>query len=74
MLAKEMKIWSKLKHRNVLPLLGYFIERGELPTFISEWMVNDSLFDYMKDDISGGIESLSIVILFHWTILMSQMC
>ena len=55
-----MKIWSTLKHRNILPLLGYFVEGGEYPNFISMWMENGSLFEYMED-ISGGVESLYIV-------------
>jgi len=59
-LAKEMKIWSALQHRNVLPLLGFFIQGGEFPNFISEWMVNGSLFDYLKI-FSGGIESFSMI-------------
>lgn len=56
-LAKEMKIWSTLQHKNVLPLLGYVIEDGKLPNLISEWMVDGSLFEYLKF-ISSGTESL----------------
>ncbi|KLO13728.1 kinase-like protein [Schizopora paradoxa] len=59
-LAKEMKIWSTLNHKNILPLLGYFVEGGKYPNFISMWMENGSLYDYMEE-ISGGIESLSIM-------------
>lgn len=63
-----MKIWSTLNHKNVLPLLGYFIEGGEFPNFISTWMENGSLFDYIKL-IPDGIETFSLVS-FYITVLM----
>jgi len=48
-LAKEMQIWAKLQHHNVLPLLGYYIEGDNaMPAFVSEWMVKGTLHDFMK--------------------------
>ncbi|OCB92096.1 kinase-like protein [Sanghuangporus baumii] len=46
-LAKEIRVWSGLYHRNVLPLLGYVIE-GEYPSLISEWMENGTVSRYMR--------------------------
>ncbi len=47
-LAKEIQIWASLKHENVLPFLGYYIEgKKKLPNLVSEWMVNGSLLLYM---------------------------
>jgi serine/threonine protein kinase len=42
-----MRVWAKLKHPNVLPLLG-FIMSGPYPSLISEWMENGSLSTFMK--------------------------
>ncbi|KLO09787.1 kinase-like protein [Schizopora paradoxa] len=44
--VKEIRIWSKLQHPNVHPLLEYVID-GDRPSFISEWMENGSLRGYM---------------------------
>ncbi|KLO12884.1 kinase-like protein [Schizopora paradoxa] len=48
-LAREVYIWSKLKHKNVLPLLGCFLEGDEFPNLVSEWMVKGTLYDYMPN-------------------------
>ncbi|KLO07120.1 kinase-like protein [Schizopora paradoxa] len=40
--AKEIRIWSELNHKNVLPLLGYMIE-GNYMSLVSEWMERGSL-------------------------------
>ncbi|KLO16775.1 kinase-like protein, partial [Schizopora paradoxa] len=58
---KELYIWSKLDHPNVLPLLGYFIEDGELPNLVSEWMERGTLHDYMKNVVSND-QKLAMVI------------
>ncbi|KAL5513537.1 hypothetical protein ACEPAH_3936 [Sanghuangporus vaninii] len=47
-LVKEIRVWSGLYHRNVLPLLGYVIE-GEYPSLISEWMENGTVSRYMRE-------------------------
>ncbi|KLO06091.1 kinase-like protein [Schizopora paradoxa] len=54
-LAKEIRIWSKLEHKNIVPLLGYFVEgRGRMPSLVSEWMEKGTLFDFMKLLPRGG--------------------
>jgi len=40
--AKEIRVWAKLSHPNVLPLLGYTME-GKYPSLLSEWMERGSL-------------------------------
>lgn len=45
-MTTEFKIWTDLKHANVLPFVGY-IMRGDLPCFVSEWMDNGSVRDYL---------------------------
>jgi len=61
-LAKEIRIWSKLKHENVLPLLGYLIEGSNMmPSLISEWMEKGTLRESMKSFPRGGIETCEML-------------
>ncbi|KAI5116781.1 hypothetical protein M0805_008735 [Coniferiporia weirii] len=47
--AKEIYIWSKLDHRNLLRLQGYItITEGNLPALVSEWMENGTVLNYVK--------------------------
>ncbi|THG99472.1 hypothetical protein EW145_g7261 [Phellinidium pouzarii] len=48
LVAREIYIWSKLEHPNVLQLLGYIIEKDGLPSLVSEWMENGSVLEYVK--------------------------
>ena len=46
----EIRIWAKLDHENVLPLMGFYFEGNELmPNLVSEWMEDGTLVDYMRD-------------------------
>lgn len=45
--ARELYHWSKLKHPNVLPLLGLAVFRGHL-SMVSEWMRNGSMIAYLR--------------------------
>ncbi|KLO13875.1 kinase-like protein [Schizopora paradoxa] len=61
-LAKEILIWSKLVHENILPLLGYFAEGNDvMPSLVSEWMEKGTLHDFMKTFPRGGIITCSIL-------------
>jgi len=40
--ARELNVWYRLKHPNVLPLLGYLLEENRL-SFVSKWMEEGSL-------------------------------
>lgn len=45
---EEVRIWAKLDHPNVLPLLGYAVEpKTRYPIFVSEWMSNGSAWTYV---------------------------
>lgn len=48
MLARELKLWSSLRHPNILPLYG-FINRDHLCqfSFVSEWMENGRADKYV---------------------------
>ncbi|KAH8110557.1 kinase-like protein, partial [Phellopilus nigrolimitatus] len=47
LLAKEIKVWSELKHPNILPLWGYVLE-GAYPCLVSERMDNGTVSSYIK--------------------------
>ncbi|CAE6415854.1 unnamed protein product [Rhizoctonia solani] len=44
--AKELYHWSKLRHTNVLPLMGLAMYRGHI-SMVSEWMSNGNLSRYL---------------------------
>ena len=49
--AKEVYVWSKLSHPNVLPLLGFaFCEDTRFPLLISEWMHFGTAWSYVQDN------------------------
>ncbi|KAG9125982.1 hypothetical protein FRC07_005362 [Ceratobasidium sp. 392] len=45
--ARELYIWSKCQHVNVLPLLGLVLLQGQI-RMVSLWMENGSLPDYLN--------------------------
>ncbi|KAL5522769.1 hypothetical protein ACEPAG_8787 [Sanghuangporus baumii] len=57
LLRKELFVWSKLRHANILPLLG-FVKEGDYPSVISEWMENGTIKQYMKSSPSVDPEPL----------------
>ncbi|THH06165.1 hypothetical protein EW145_g4263 [Phellinidium pouzarii] len=46
--AKELYIWAKLDHKNVLALKGFIIEKTGFPSLISEWMENGTVLEFVK--------------------------
>ncbi|EJC99186.1 kinase-like protein [Fomitiporia mediterranea MF3/22] len=47
LLAKELYVWSKLDHPNILPLQGFALE-GAYPLVISEWLENGTVREYLQ--------------------------
>ncbi|KAL5480710.1 hypothetical protein ACEPAI_9650 [Sanghuangporus weigelae] len=46
---KEIYVWSKLRHKNILPLIGYAFSNGNgYPLLVSEWMDNGSAWTYVQ--------------------------
>lgn len=46
----RVRLWSKLDHPNVLPLLGFFLEGPMMiPNLVSEWMRNGTVREYMRN-------------------------
>ncbi|KAL5504025.1 hypothetical protein ACEPAH_8098 [Sanghuangporus vaninii] len=58
-LAREMDVWSKLKHPNILPFLGFIIEKG-YPSLISEWVEHGTLRKFLKKCTNPDIVRLSL--------------
>ncbi|KDQ16379.1 hypothetical protein BOTBODRAFT_92589, partial [Botryobasidium botryosum FD-172 SS1] len=67
-LAREVKVWSRLKHHHVLPFLGVCTV-GSVPYLISPWMENGHVLEYLKNhpnvdrrrllaQVAGGLEYL----------------
>ena len=55
---KEIYVWSKLKHPNVLPLLGYAFDADTgYPMLISPWMERAMRFHTFGTTISPLSES-----------------
>ncbi len=45
-----MRLWSRLAHPNVLPLLGFLLDgRDAIPNLISEWMDKGTMTSYMRE-------------------------
>ncbi|KAG8974267.1 hypothetical protein FRC05_007691 [Tulasnella sp. 425] len=48
-LARELNIWAKIKHPNVVELIGYYLdEKYEAPLLISALMTNGNVLDYIE--------------------------
>ncbi|KAG8713223.1 hypothetical protein FRC09_018964 [Ceratobasidium sp. 395] len=45
--TRELYIWSKCRHRNVLPLLGLVVFKGQI-RMVSKWVENGSLPSYLR--------------------------
>ncbi|KAG8213796.1 kinase-like domain-containing protein [Butyriboletus roseoflavus] len=46
-LRRELRVWGRLRHRNVVPLLGVVSGFGPLPSMVSPWFCNGSLSQYL---------------------------
>ncbi|KAL5531785.1 hypothetical protein ACEPAF_5347 [Sanghuangporus sanghuang] len=59
--TREIYVWSKLSHRNILPLLGYAIDKStEFPMLISEWMENGSAWNFVTRHLDCDIMHLLV--------------
>ncbi|KAG6329518.1 hypothetical protein ID866_9572 [Astraeus odoratus] len=46
---REVYVWSKLRHPNIVPLLGITTKFNHGVAIVSEWMQNGNAFDYVQD-------------------------
>ncbi|KAL5496050.1 hypothetical protein ACEPAH_3143 [Sanghuangporus vaninii] len=58
---REIYVWSRLKHPNILPLLGFAVDDSSgYPLLISEWMENGSAWEYVTRNPSCNVMDLVI--------------
>ncbi|OCB88110.1 kinase-like protein [Sanghuangporus baumii] len=63
---KELYVWAKLKHKNILPLLGYaFEQKSNYPLLVSEWMENGSAWDFVKSHLDYYRHSSGYIAYLH---------
>ena len=72
--CKQVILWSKLSHPNVLKLLGAYgdMEKGPLTT-VSEWVTGGDIMEYTKHNPANRLELVSNSIFFpHKFLPLSQ--
>ncbi|KAF9233547.1 kinase-like domain-containing protein, partial [Melanogaster broomeanus] len=47
-LRRELKVWARLKHENILPLLGVAKGYGPFTALVCPWMDNGTLSSYLE--------------------------
>lgn len=47
MFERESKIWRRLNHPNILPLIGLAYDFGPIPCIITPWMSEGVLTDFI---------------------------
>ncbi|ELU39093.1 protein tyrosine kinase domain-containing protein [Rhizoctonia solani AG-1 IA] len=47
--ARELSCWSSYKHKNILPILGFAIVKGDL-AMVSRWMKNGYVTEYVVNN------------------------
>ncbi|KAG6329783.1 hypothetical protein ID866_9305 [Astraeus odoratus] len=48
-ILREVHVWSKLTHENVLPLIGITTDFDATVSLVSEWMMSGNAHDYVQD-------------------------
>ncbi|KAH8111757.1 kinase-like domain-containing protein [Phellopilus nigrolimitatus] len=61
-IVREMNVWSKLKHENIVPLLGIWenFKPNSYTVPVSPWMTNGTLEKYSRNDLNMS-QRLSIM-------------
>lgn len=60
-MVRELQIWHRLKHQNVLSLLGFTVDGGiYYLSLVTEWMKNGTVLDYLKVAGSSMVNSMVI--------------
>ncbi|KAG8939161.1 hypothetical protein FRC03_006515, partial [Tulasnella sp. 419] len=73
---REVVLWNKLHHPNIVPLLGFTITSNSTPTLVSPLYVNGNVVEYLKKnpkanrphlllDVANGIHYLHSLPLVH---------
>ncbi|KAG9043783.1 Negative regulator of mitotic exit [Tulasnella sp. UAMH 9824] len=74
-LARELKIWARVKHPNILPLIGYYLsENYEIARFISPFMTNGNVSQYLRREPPGELKRLDIPNILITETLQAVLC
>jgi len=70
-MVREIRIWNRIDHPNILPMMGYIIESkdGAFPALVTPWMKDGTLREYLAanpeaqvidltDGVANGMEYL----------------
>ncbi|KAL5483167.1 hypothetical protein ACEPAI_8396 [Sanghuangporus weigelae] len=58
---REIYVWSKLDHENILPLMGYAIDTTTgFPLLVSRWMENGSAWTYVNSHPNPDVLQLQV--------------
>ena len=70
--ARELYVWSKLSHPNVLPLLGFAIcEETRFPSLISEWMHFGTAWKYVRENRDLALSDVKeLVCSINWLVTL----
>ncbi|CCA66459.1 hypothetical protein PIIN_00145 [Serendipita indica DSM 11827] len=60
-LRREMRLWWKCRHRNIIPLYGFASDFGNMDAMISPWMKNGSAPVYIKANKCSWAERLKLL-------------
>jgi len=64
LISRELRIWQKLRHPNILPFLGITFDldpNGLIPQAVSPWMNNGPLVHYLKTNPGASHRRLDIL-------------
>ncbi|KAG8954303.1 hypothetical protein FRC03_011543 [Tulasnella sp. 419] len=56
---REVLLWRRLKHRNIVPLLGYVTHPSDLPAMVSPWYSNGNVIEYLAQQRDPNRTSLA---------------
>ncbi|KAG8941692.1 hypothetical protein FRC03_004181, partial [Tulasnella sp. 419] len=73
---REVLLWQKLRHPNVVPLLGLTMDPQNLPTLVSPWYCNGNVIQYLEShrgcnrlglaiDVANGLSYLHSIPVVH---------
>ena len=63
MLFREIRVWSRLDHPNILGFLGYMLENG-VPSLVSGWMENGTASKYVKNHPDCNLKQIVSQIMY----------
>jgi hypothetical protein len=55
---REFYVWSRCKHTNIAPMLGFVISRDGIPGLVTPWCNYGSLKSYLKICPQADMRSL----------------